>query len=507
MRFGNLRGRGVLILLLCALLAVLVTPVITLLCILGYYRFTDTIYPGVSVGGVPVEGLTRLEAASRLERVWNQEFMVTAVDTDHPSNAWVVSPAEFGIEVNPDLSAEKAYRVGRDSGLGGSVMDLYSGMRYGKDLIPWVSLDPIQAQQALAGFSDLLERAPRPPYLALQSGQVVMIEGEPGLRLDVEASLSLLSDPTAILLNYHLIPLVTVPVPAEDPTISDALKQVEGYLSSPAGVWIYDPVTDEGLAWNPTREEVGEWIEVEYTGEKWQVNLRKEGLERYIDRILTELGDEREVERNMVHDYLLDSLNGDLPEQPLIAHYRPTSYIVQPGDTWVSISFKVGIPYWKLIEANAPAGPAALRVGHAIIIPPKDVNLTLPVIADKRIVVSISDQRMWLYERGELIMEHVVSTGIPSSPTMPGVFQIISRYENAYASIWDLYMPHFLGIYNATPNLLNGIHGLPLLSNGRRLWAEILGQPASYGCIILDLDAAEHLFGWAEDGVVVEIKR
>jgi hypothetical protein len=54
---------------------------------------------------------------------------------------------------------------------------------------------------------------------------------------------------------------------------------------------------------------------------------------------------------------------------------------------------------------------------------------------------------------------------------------------------------------------MNGIHGLPLLSNGVRLWADVLGQPASFGCIILDLEAAEQLYDWAEEGVVVEIRR
>jgi lipoprotein-anchoring transpeptidase ErfK/SrfK len=39
------------------------------------------------------------------------------------------------------------------------------------------------------------------------------------------------------------------------------------------------------------------------------------------------------------------------------------------------------------------------------------------------------------------------------------------------------------------------------------LWASTLGSPASYGCIILDLAAAEDLYTWAEAGVVVEIIR
>jgi lipoprotein-anchoring transpeptidase ErfK/SrfK len=68
-------------------------------------------------------------------------------------------------------------------------------------------------------------------------------------------------------------------------------------------------------------------------------------------------------------------------------------------------------------------------------------------------------------------------------------------------------MPHFLGIYEAVPGFWNGIHGLPLLSNGVRLWANVLGRPASFGCIILPLDEAEWLYGWAEEGVVVEIRR
>jgi len=61
-----------------------------------------------------------------------------------------------------------------------------------------------------------------------------------------------------------------------------------------------------------------------------------------------------------------------------------------------------------------------------------------------------------------------------------------------------------MGIYEAWPDFMNGIHGLPLLSNGQRLWANALGSPASYGCIILDLAAAEDLYTWADPGVVVE---
>jgi lipoprotein-anchoring transpeptidase ErfK/SrfK len=113
---------------------------------------------------------------------------------------------------------------------------------------------------------------------------------------------------------------------------------------------------------------------------------------------------------------------------------------------------------------------------------------------------------MWLYENGEVISDHVISTGMSNSPTLPGVFQVQTHEVNAYASNWDLWMPHFLGIYEAVPGFMNGIHGLPVLSSGVRLWGSVLGTPASYGCIITDLPTGASLFEWAEDGVVVEIQ-
>jgi lipoprotein-anchoring transpeptidase ErfK/SrfK len=132
--------------------------------------------------------------------------------------------------------------------------------------------------------------------------------------------------------------------------------------------------------------------------------------------------------------------------------------------------------------------------------------LPLPVIPNKRIVISISKQRLMVYEDGKQIHKYVISTGIDRSPTQPGIFQVQSHKTKAYASVWDLTMPNFLGIYEAWPGFMNGIHGLPMLSSGVRLWANILGQPASFGCIILDLPESKSLYKWADDGVVVEIR-
>ncbi len=144
--------------------------------------------------------------------------------------------------------------------------------------------------------------------------------------------------------------------------------------------------------------------------------------------------------------------------------------------------------------------------GTELTIPAKDELLPLPIVPNKRIIISISNQRLRAYENGELLGKHLISTGIDKSPTQPGIFQVQTHKRDAYASVWDLNMPNFIGIYEAWPGFMNGIHGLPTLSSGTRLWENVLGEPASFGCIILDMETSEWLYNWADDGVIVEIE-
>jgi LysM repeat protein len=180
--------------------------------------------------------------------------------------------------------------------------------------------------------------------------------------------------------------------------------------------------------------------------------------------------------------------------------------VVQPGDTLISISFDLQMMAWKILQANPGLNPNQLYAGQKLTIPSKSDLLPMPVVMGKRIVINITQQRMWTYQNGNVLNQYVISTGIAKSPTQPGVFQVQGHDLNAYASIWDLYMPHFLSIYEASPGFMNGIHGLPMLSSGVRLWGSVLGRPASFGCIILTLADAQTVYDWADDGVVVVIQ-
>ncbi len=122
----------------------------------------------------------------------------------------------------------------------------------------------------------------------------------------------------------------------------------------------------------------------------------------------------------------------------------------------------------------------------------------------KRIEIDISSQRFYAYQDDELIYNFPTSTGLPGRDTAVGHFKVQSKEPMAYSSIWRLKMPYWLGIYYVG-RIENGIHALPIRPDGTVMWAGLLGQKASYGCVILSTEAARIIYEWAEIGMPVYI--
>jgi lipoprotein-anchoring transpeptidase ErfK/SrfK len=123
----------------------------------------------------------------------------------------------------------------------------------------------------------------------------------------------------------------------------------------------------------------------------------------------------------------------------------------------------------------------------------------------KRIVVYISKQRMYAYQGDTLVYNFIVSTGAYNG-TRIGTFSILDKITRAWSDPWGFWMPHWMGIYWAGVTE-NGIHALPVLTNGNVIWGDGLGTPISHGCIVLSTEDARLLFNWASIGTKVQILR
>lgn len=450
--------------------------------------------PGVQVAGAAVGGMDEAEIAAALSG-----WQIALTDGD---STLTVDPAALGVTLDTAATARAAVGYGR--GEGSALRAVFSQVE-----VPLVlAVDPAAAEQGLAALRPQIERQPVNAGVRLVDGQAQPREAVMGRGLDIAASVALLAADAGAALADGTLELVTYPVAPEITDPTPIVSAAAALLANPLRVRAYDPIADESFDWNVPPAEWGNWLTAEADDSAplgLRLALDAGQLSAYFAARAGELGSGRRID--------VDELTGDVQaavgrgetEAWTRVYYNDRSHVVQAGESIISIAWDYGIPYPWVEQANP--GVTTLAIGQTITIPSPDSQLPLPVVPNKRIVVSISEQRTRVYENGTLKWDWISSTGISSSPTWPGVYQVLMHETNAYAGNWDLWMPNFIGVYHPVPGaeFINGFHGFPTRGGSQLLWTNSLGTRVTYGCILLSNENSIALYDWAEEGVVVEI--
>ncbi|MFH1392082.1 MAG: CapA family protein [bacterium] len=114
--------------------------------------------------------------------------------------------------------------------------------------------------------------------------------------------------------------------------------------------------------------------------------------------------------------------------------------------------------------------------------------------------IDISEQKLSLYENSNLLKSFVISSGAPKTPTPKGDFSISEKIVLHWSEKYQQYLPYALRFDN-----FYLIHEVPYSKEGLRDGLDKLGQPASHGCIRLNINDAQEVYNWAEIGTEVFI--
>lgn len=110
---------------------------------------------------------------------------------------------------------------------------------------------------------------------------------------------------------------------------------------------------------------------------------------------------------------------------------------------------------------------------------------------DKRVVVSLGDQRAYLYRGNELVAVASVSTGTKKHPTPPGIFNVLEKKTMHHSRKYDNAPMPFMQRIDRFGIALHAGHNP--------------GHPASHGCIRLPSAFAKKLFNTTSIGTPVLI--
>lgn len=492
---------------------------------LGALYRGDVILAGVQGLGADLSGRTRSEAANLLQQAWDGHRIIL----DGGEQTWSFSPSEIGVRLDAQAMAEAAYQQGRDEP---TSVDLVSTARrfvassgfFDTDVEPAV-IDPVwqfdrtAAAQTVRTLASQVEIPPVDASITVVDGQVQTTPATTGQALDMGALLGTLEAhpwEKALALPQAAPLRFPMPIALQAPAVEDVsplVNEIAPLLEGDITIELFDAVRNERHTWKAGPADKGAWIgfsegaNADGTGKQLSWSIDPAKVAEFVAERNASFGDERFVDPDKLAASLLDAIKNRTPGVKQLVQHGEREHIVKPGETLSSIAFDYGMPYPYLQQANPNL--ETLLAGATIKIPSQDLLLPLPPIENKRVIISLTEQKMQAWQNGQVLWDWKISSGMNSSPTSPGVFQVQSHEEMAYAANWDLYMPWFMGIYRPVPNqeFMNGFHGFPSRDRRQLLWTKDLGRRVTYGCILLSTDNAKLLYDWAEKGVIVEIRK
>lgn len=156
---------------------------------LGYQLlYAGRIFPGVSVAGVDLSGLSPSDAAVKLSQTLSYPISGKILFRDG-EKAWVASPAELGMVFDPSSSAATAYSLGRSGGLFGALSGQIRAGGFGIQVAPVIIFDQRVAYQYLSQISTQINQSVVEASLSLDGTNVVAQPGQVGRELKVDATL------------------------------------------------------------------------------------------------------------------------------------------------------------------------------------------------------------------------------------------------------------------------------------------------------------------------------
>jgi vancomycin resistance protein YoaR len=221
--------------------------------------YAGRIFPGVTVAGVDISGMSPNDAALKLNQTLSYPITGKVLFRDG-ERIWVASPVELGMVFDPSASAQAAYQHGRKGGLFKALADQIRARGLGADTPPVIIFDQRVAYTYLQNIANQVDQPVAEANLRLEGVTVVAEPGQFGRALNLDATLLYLAAQLQTFRDGE-VPLVireTAPrlldVSSQAETARMILSQpltitIPNYRPGDPGPWTYDiPVLANMLA-------------------------------------------------------------------------------------------------------------------------------------------------------------------------------------------------------------------------------------------------------------------
>ncbi|MBX3069598.1 MAG: VanW family protein [Thermomicrobiales bacterium] len=248
--------------------------------------YESKIYPGVTVGGVDVSGMTRAEAEEAITAqalaIENERAYFDALDRH-----WAPTFAELGVHVNVQKALDAAFAVGRESSSSTRVGSVLSAVRQDNEIPLTIELSSDELIAWADGVTKELHINPVDAELAVVDGAVNITPESHGKIVDVAKLQGILLDSVKSVSG----PNTTLPIIDQQPSVfaSDfgpAKTQLDQMLSQSVSV------SHDGKKWDIRPSEFGAFLSVDIADgasgpDAVTVVFDEQGLAQWIDEVFS----------------------------------------------------------------------------------------------------------------------------------------------------------------------------------------------------------------------------
>ncbi|HSX14770.1 MAG TPA: VanW family protein [Candidatus Saccharimonadales bacterium] len=241
------------------LIAVSVGGIIAIASLVGFkVAYASKIYPGVSVNGTSVGGLTKAQAKTALDRA-SQTYQDEQVPISYGNTTLSVDISQIGISYDSDAAVAEAYAHGREGSLGDHLRQVARAITDRPTKLVHYSYDDAKLAPYVA---EIVEKTDTPVVNATlnfsDTGRATVNPGQAGQRLDIGLLVRSLEQRIAA----SSAEAITAPIYQQSPNIEtgdleSAKSQADVYLQGPITLAILNKTTLVQLS------DIIKWISVD----------------------------------------------------------------------------------------------------------------------------------------------------------------------------------------------------------------------------------------------------
>ncbi len=475
--------------------AILVTFLVFLVGFISLFSYVNFTYargvlPNTTVNGLSISGLSAEAAESLLERDLLPQHQISIKIGDE-----IVEPnsADLGITYPVRETVNEAFSYGHESSWPTRFVSSIASLFSKRNLVIQPTVDKDTLKKYVDGLvaSHLKEAANA--ALVYSSGQVSVQAEQVGQAVDGNGLYSkLLSATTGAITGYDVEADVAVVTPE---VTDEALTSWRDRVVKLTAVNVTITTPQKSLA--ATKEQKLTWFTLNKDSGQYAIALN----EAAVNATLTAMA--KKINLQPINDQVDDSgnvivvgqdgYNVDIAatQAQLLPLLRATVQSENNNSSLAPIQLAAVTTAVTKQQVRALAAATGESVAPAI-----DTDARFAQI-------SLSKQRMYLFENRQLINVFTISSGKAGYETPRGVHKIYSKSKRAWSRTYSLYLPYWNAI---TADGGYGIHDLPEWPGGYKEPETHLGTPVSHGCIRLGTAQAQYFFDWAPMGMAVVVQ-